>query len=1540
MPETKYFAGISTAQQNQTNISEGNLGRFDFASIGPKTRMGRITGKVTQKLIPPVYAFARVFRPILPLAGLIHIARDAQVREILSRPLDFPTPFGPEMKELGAGFTFLLGQDGPEHGRLSQILREIIHPSDIERICGLSRQFTQGLLENGGGRFDVIGSVIQRVPTEICFRYFGLSCDDSEGFSDWVLAISAMLFGDPYGDPSVRALAMNAAVRVRAVISDSLRRTQAAFEVGQSESVLQDNLLGRLVIMQQSGRVSDGEIKAIVLGMIAGFIPTNTLASAKILEELLKRPVAWELARSAAVANDHETMLKVILEASRLNPALAPGQWRYCPVDTTVDVDGKPHLIKAGSTLLVSNLSAMRDKRAFEQPGKFRIDRTGPDGQWLKPDLVYGLGPHRCLGDHLANAQITALFMVLFKQPNLKPAKGKAGKLQAIGPFPRNLVMTFDTPAAKQSMFLIIAPALVGATKYVVDKEIAALGNPATEAMRQRLDATSLVHFTSVATIPADDALRIVMELTVDGGIDEALAEIAKVCDDLLRPIFAHAGLGAGEALATFLRRHVVELHGKMWGATGLNYNGLPEFPVKGVEKQARFGAFVERAIADFMSSEANRGSHPMRLLTHVRRILRQDSILAQKATPAQDALMDEAKREGFDGYSMIPGDKPLCLAHYVPPSYGQSFSTFLASRESWIVTAPMAVLTVLFGFALVRMIPGQADATIAEIGLRLAGVAVGGLLLTAVAAAALSYAFFAAIRRDEKKAWVDDSSAPLGHVEALTAHEDAPGYAQNHIMALGEMKPGLLRSFAHAFSLWAIKIVILFAYRPGFVINMGTIHFARWWRVPGTNKVAFYSNFDGNWESYLEDFITRARWGQTAVWSNWKGFPETRYLAFKGAEDGDRFKRWVRVRQQVVPFWYSRFPTISTDRIRTNALIHSGVAQAKTASEAQEWMRCFGSMPKVANLIETDEVQALVFGGMKRLKVSTCLILRLPAGEALGEWLAWIRGETQMAGRYEAGWLDALMQAGIILPVTAADGAIAGYCLSQSLALTFGDRPLVGEGGLSNPALGIDTDQPLSRTDSARMTRRAVFLACSAAGIDRFDPDITARFPASFRMGMAARGRQMGDHGSQSSDHWRWRDGKDAAEAALFVYAENAEDLTYASQVHASLIENFGGAILSQVDCAPANPAAASDREDIEHFGYRDGISQPVIKGSARALRGVPERDLIEPGEFILGYASGQGYFPPSPVIPATKDIRGHLPTLEDGVLSRYPDFGSAQFADAPRDLGRNGSYVVIRELAQDVDGFENFVTQKAAELRGACPASSGQSDYKDIYKVIGQHPDRDWVKAKLMGRWPNGRPLVGNPLNIPLADATDARALAAEQENDFAFGRDDPQGLACPFGAHIRRTNPRDSKQPGDKAEQWITNRHRLMRRGRPYVRKAEDGGQAEKGLLFVSLCTDLERQFEFVQQVWAASPSFHGLTQEPDPIIGGDIPDPDSKDSAQLPRCFTIPTAAGPIKLMGMQSFVTVKAGGYFFMPSRSALSYLTDVALSRVPESDKK
>src|SRR6185295_15400487 len=161
------------------------------------------------------------------------------------------------------------------------------------------------------------------------------------------------------------------------------------------------------------------------------------------------------------------------------------------------------------------------------------------------------------------------------------------------------------------------------------------------------------------------------------------------------------------------------------------------------------------------------------------------------------------------------------------------------------------------------------------------------------------------------------------------------------------------------------------------------------------------------------------------------------------------------------------------------------------------------------------------------------------------------------------------------------------------------------------------------------------------------------------------------------------------------------------------------------------------------------------------------------------------------------------------------------------------------------------------------------------------------------------------------PIPPPAYASPMAAD--NDFLFGVEDAEGLRCPYGAHIRRANPRDSLDPGSQDQIDISNRHRILRVGRGY--KPERG--QKPGLMFMCLNGDLERQFEFVQQTWLGSTTFHGLAGERDPI---------GTHRDGCPTGYTVPTRDGPVRLKEMKRFVTPRGGGYFFLPGRRFLEFL--------------
>ncbi len=85
-----------------------------------------------------------------------------------------------------------------------------------------------------------------------------------------------------------------------------------------------------------------------------------------------------------------------------------------------------------------------------------------------------------------------------------------------------------------------------------------------------------------------------------------------------------------------------------------------------------------------------------------------------------------------------------------------------------------------------------------------------------------------------------------------------------------------------------------------------------------------------------------------------------------------------------------------------------------------------------------------------------------------------------------------------------------------------------------------------------------------------------------------------------------------------------------------------------------------------------------------------------------------------------------------------------------------------------------------------------------------------------------------------------------------------------------------------------------------------------------MFMCINANIERQFEFVQQTWINNPTFNGLYDERDPIFG--------HTGSQQDGTMTIPREPVRRRLHNLGGFVTIRGGGYFFLPGIKALKYL--------------
>ncbi|MEZ0095600.1 Dyp-type peroxidase [Streptacidiphilus sp. EB129] len=390
-----------------------------------------------------------------------------------------------------------------------------------------------------------------------------------------------------------------------------------------------------------------------------------------------------------------------------------------------------------------------------------------------------------------------------------------------------------------------------------------------------------------------------------------------------------------------------------------------------------------------------------------------------------------------------------------------------------------------------------------------------------------------------------------------------------------------------------------------------------------------------------------------------------------------------------------------------------------------------------------------------------------------------------------------------------------------------------------------------------------------------------------AFAQGPVTRAAHLGDTGDSSPERWVFGNHKQeqTIHAVLTIASDTVEDLQAELVAQREAAQQFKISIVFQQNAA----TLPGTRRGKEHFGFKDGVSEPGV-------RGFDEPDPLQP-QWVKDH-------PGTRLIPAGEFV-----------------VGQPRVADKPSDLppwAFNGSFHVVRRLGQDVPGWWAQVARMLKELKDK--------------KAVPQETTVEWLAARIVGRWRSGTPVA----KCPHAD-TPFNTVASD-DNDITF-RDDPDGLITPLYSHLRKTNPRDglniipeSEDPREKnplAEDPFIDSRRIMRRGSPYghpfdpASEGPGGPDAPRGLLFVSYQADLLDQFEFIQKSWIDNPDFPpGRKPETgrDPMVG---------------RAGTINWQNGDIRL-SFQQFVQTEGAVYAFAPSITTLMSLSEGRLADKPQ----
>jgi Dyp-type peroxidase family len=431
-----------------------------------------------------------------------------------------------------------------------------------------------------------------------------------------------------------------------------------------------------------------------------------------------------------------------------------------------------------------------------------------------------------------------------------------------------------------------------------------------------------------------------------------------------------------------------------------------------------------------------------------------------------------------------------------------------------------------------------------------------------------------------------------------------------------------------------------------------------------------------------------------------------------------------------------------------------------------------------------------------------------------------------------------------------------------------------------------------------------ALQIAFTAPGLEALEVPaaVCAGFSSEFLVGMddSNRARRLGDVESNASDRWEWGRASEVPHVLVMLFAKPG-------QLDEWVRRTLGDAWRRGFE--ETRRLTTSHLDGVEPFGFMDGISQPSVDWEQRrdpSKGGDGYRNDIALGEFLLGYRNEYGKYTDRPLIDVELSSTG-LPLAED-VPGKW-------------DVGRNGTYLVIRQLNQHVRDFWQYVASRAGGDRQAA----------------------ETLASQLVGRTRQGEPLAQFENEIPGAAGTQARRL-----NQFTFD-DDPAGVRCPFGAHIRRANPRN----GDYAhhETGLKQRladlglppsgfhddvvssvrfHRILRRGREFgpPLSVDDAllpappNDPDRGLYFICLNANISRQFEFIQNAWMTSTKFSALTGESDPLLGHRV----HTNDGRVTDGFTMPTHGIRDRISELPAFVTVRGGAYFFLPGVRALRYL--------------
>ncbi len=474
-------------------------------------------------------------------------------------------------------------------------------------------------------------------------------------------------------------------------------------------------------------------------------------------------------------------------------------------------------------------------------------------------------------------------------------------------------------------------------------------------------------------------------------------------------------------------------------------------------------------------------------------------------------------------------------------------------------------------------------------------------------------------------------------------------------------------------------------------------LHFVRFSIFDGDSKLLLAASFDGPWEPYIRKIADAAGPLLDVIFCNCDKYDD--HASDLGYQ---KFAEWVREHQVESEFFFAGAPEVSADDVRYLKKLEEAQHQGgENFDELAAKLRVFGpdeeaqAIPTNPARLQAARLRALqLLHGLRELYPgdprkadrsrdhlfllrTAKLILEGLRREHLsedelklhGEALSWLESPDppQEASRKRRSLeRPEIVQGNILEPY---EGMTHGCLLLMGLG------PDAAEARAFLRRLHVTGAQ--DKPGDGDFTLNVGFTCAGLRALGMPEAEL-AQLPREFREGMEARAGWLGDVGPNHPSRWElpranWpvptpgeapRPAVRLSSVDLVILLqtrrksfEKGDHLWSAQHPLYKIVSDLasgGGVQLLAVEPLRRKPLEGKDGT-YEHFGFRDGISQPTHEAKE------PERDRVSLGELLLGYADDHG-------------DREEVPL---GVLD-------------------NGSFLVIRKLRQDVSAFRTFLKGK----------------------------------------------------------------------------------------------------------------------------------------------------------------------------------------------------------------------------------------------------